>query len=41
VDTSKPRPTEFTTAPGSGYVLVVFRRVDFAQTPMLPRGLSG
>jgi len=41
VDTSKPRPTEFTTAPGSGYVLIVFRRVDFAQTPMLPRGISG
>jgi uncharacterized protein (TIGR03067 family) len=41
VDTSKPRPTEFRTAPGSGYVLIVFRRVDFAQTPMLPRGISG
>jgi|SRR5215470_3820855 len=25
-DISKPRPTQFTTAPGSGYVLVVFKR---------------
>jgi hypothetical protein len=41
VDTSKPRPTEFRTAPGSGYVLIVFRRMDFAQAPMLPRGISG
>ena len=41
VDTSKPRPTEFATSPGLGYVLITFRRLDFTQTPMLPRGMSG
>jgi uncharacterized protein (TIGR03067 family) len=41
VDTSKPRPTEFATSPGLGYVLITFRRLDFTQTPMLSRGMSG
>jgi uncharacterized protein (TIGR03067 family) len=27
-DVSKPRPTSFTTTPGSGYVMLVFKRVE-------------
>jgi uncharacterized protein (TIGR03067 family) len=41
VDVTKPRPTELTTRPGSGHVLLVFRRASFAQASTLPLGAPG
>ena len=41
LDVTKPRPTEFTTQPGSGHVLLVFRRSSFARTSTLPLDAPG